>query len=342
MGRKVFTFLVGAFFFYIASPLIMPVLMGALFAVLLLPLQERMERSQGPQALVALILTLGVTLILIVPVSASLYLAAKLAFQQLQLLKTTPFAHGDWVKGILATPGVHQLTEKMGQFYPMSKREFTLTLEDLSAGVSARAADVLGGLVAHLPGTAMAVCILCVSMYFFLVDGRKLVMFFRRNSVFNPEQTNQLIHSLEATCRSVLLASIVSGAVQGIFETLVAFFTGVSSYALIGVVVFISSFIPVVGTAPVTFGLALQQYLVGNTGASITLLISAVIVALMDNLIRPLFLQGSVNLHPLLAFVAAFGGLQTLGFSGVFLGPILAGFFVVTLQIVVQARKEGN
>jgi predicted PurR-regulated permease PerM len=171
------------------------------------------------------------------------------------------------------------------------------------------------------------------------LDGRRLVLFFRHNSFFTPKQTNQLIDTLEASCRSVLLASLVSGSAQAIFESFVVIFAGVPNFALIGVVVFISSFIPVVGTAPVTFGLAIQQYVVGNTGAGIALFISAIVVSVMDNLIRPWFLRGSVNLHPLLAFVAAFGGLQTLGFAGVFLGPIIAALFVVTVQLLAKGRE---
>lgn len=343
MGRKLFTLLVAAFFFYVASPLVIPVLMGALLAVLLLPVQERferMDRIQGPHALISLVLTLAVTLVLIVPISVSLYLAAKAAFHQLQTFRAASAVQGDWFKGIMATPGVHQLLEKVGGVYPLGSLELTDTLEDLSRGVSSRAADILGGLITHLPGMVMALAVVCVSLYFFLVDGRRLMMFFRHLSLFNPQQTNRLIDNLEATCRSVLMASLVSGAVQSIFESMVVFFCGISSPILIGVVVFMSSFIPVIGTAPVTFGLALQQYLSGNRGSALTLLISAMIVAVMDNLIRPWFLRGSVNLHPLLAFVAAFGGLQTLGFSGVFLGPIIAGLFVVTLQILVQSRNE--
>jgi predicted PurR-regulated permease PerM len=46
-------------------------------------------------------------------------------------------------------------------------------------------------------------------------------------------------------------------------------------------------------------------------------------------------LRGSTNLHPLVAFVAAFGGLQTFGFPGVFLGPIIAGLFITTVKVLL-------
>ena len=60
------------------------------------------------------------------------------------------------------------------------------------------------------------------------------------------------------------------------------------------------------------------------------------LIALVDSLVRPIFLRGSTNLHPLLAFVAAFGGLQVFGFMGVFLGPIIAGLFVAMVQVLKE------
>jgi predicted PurR-regulated permease PerM len=202
--------------------------------------------------------------------------------------------------------------------------------------MSSRGADILGGAASSIPGAAMALGVLVVSIYFLLIDGRDLIAFLRKNSFFTQRQTDQLFRRLESICRSVMLASLVAGISQAVFQTLVAALLGLGNLSLIGVGVFMSSFIPVIGAAPVTYGLALQQFFTGHKPAGIILLISAVIVTAMDNVIRPWFLKGSANLHPLLAFVAAFGGLQTLGFAGIFLGPILAGLFVASLQILSQ------
>jgi predicted PurR-regulated permease PerM len=88
----------------------------------------------------------------------------------------------------------------------------------------------------------------------------------------------------------------------------------------------------VIGSGPVTFGLGIQQLVIGHTVAGTMLLVAAVLTSMLDNFVRPWFLRGSVNLHPLLAFIAAFGGLQTLGFAGVFLGPIVASLFLALIE----------
>jgi predicted PurR-regulated permease PerM len=72
----------------------------------------------------------------------------------------------------------------------------------------------------------------------------------------------------------------------------------------------------------------------------IILLVFALLTTVVDNFVRPAVIRGSANLHPLIAFVAAFGGLTLLGFPGIFLGPILAGLAVEVLGILFPDPTE--
>ncbi len=183
----------------------------------------------------------------------------------------------------------------------------------------------------------MTLAVMVLSIYFFLVDGRRLVLFLKRNSFFPPAKTDRLVRVVGGACRSVILATVVSGFAQALVEVLGCLLTRTANVPLIGSLVFAASFIPVVGSAPVTFGVAIQQLFLGRTGAGIGLLVTAIGVIAADNTIRPWFLKGSVNLHPLLAFVSALGGLQVFGFLGVFIGPILAALFVLSIEMMTTA-----
>lgn len=339
MGRKIFTFLVTAAFFYIVFPLIFPLAMGGVFAVLFLPWVERLEEHKIGPRVASAIVTVGVTLGLLLPTSVLTYQGVKSGVQQLELLRDSPTTGSDWAENLVNSPRVLHMAQWATTILPIGLEELTGTMSDLVRSVSNKVADWLGGLVTLLPGMAMALAVIVVSLYFFLVDGKKVVLFVRRHSVFPPPQTEQLVHALTEVCRSVVLAALVSGACQTAFEVLMVLFTGTPNVLLVGMLVFVASFVPLVGTAPVTFGLALQQLFLGRTAAGIALLISAAIVMMMDNLIRPWFLRGRSNLHPLLAFVAAFGGLQMLGVSGIFLGPIVAALMVATIQVLTEQEN---
>lgn len=317
--------------------------MGAVLAVLFLPLQRRLERRQVSTRLASFLLTVGISILVLLPTTILIYQGAKTAVEQLQTWKETPnIVAGDWVDSLLSTPGIHRIMEWFTTWFPIGIEDLTNTLQDLVRATGIKAADSLTGLLTYLPSTALGLAVIIVSIFFFLVDGRGIMTVVRRYSIFNPRQTEILIESLAGVCRSVVLASLVSGGAQALFEGSMVFITGSHNAMLIGVLVFIFSFIPVIGSAPVTILVALHHFLMGSTAAGITLAIAALVVMTMDNFIRPWFLRGTTNLHPLLAFVAAFGGLQTLGFVGVFLGPIVAALLLATIKVITLPMTEAT
>ena len=336
MGRRLFALLVVFGFLWVVSPLLMPVVMGGIFAIVLYPAVPWLMARRLTIGMSSAVLTLGVTVVVFLPTSLMVYLAAKAAFLQFQTLKEKPSSHGDLSEAVLGHPWVQSVLSWAGDWIPAGREEIAGAIQDLARSVSIKSADVLGGSLSCLPSLMLALVIIIVSIYFFLIDGNRLIHYVRRHSFFQATETERLLKTLESGCRSVVLASIVSGASQALVATLAYVIAGIPNAGLLGASVFLASFVPVVGTAPVTFGVVIHQFVMGHTGSAIAMAIVAVIVTTMDNLIRPAFLKGSVNLHPLLAFVAAFGGLQTIGFAGIFIGPILAALFVATVQVLFR------
>ncbi len=342
MARKLFALLITAAFIYITAPLALPVLMGALFAILLMPAQEWLERHRVRSGLAATLMTLGVTLIVILPLSFLLYLATRTGLEQLQALRAQPAGHKDAAQLLLEAPFMRRLLQFATDWAPVTEAQVMDSLRDVAAAISLRTAEFLGAMLGKIPGFALELVIVVVSIFFFLIDGRKLVRFLRMQSFFSPDQTTRLFDTLEKTCRSVVLAALAVGLGQSTVFTVACLIAGVSNALLIGFLCFISSFVPVVGVAPVTLGVALFQLLSGNVAGGVGLLVAAGIAMTLDNIIRPWFLRGAVNLHPLLAFVAAFGGLSTMGFAGIFFGPVIAALFVVTIQILSGPGAPGH
>jgi predicted PurR-regulated permease PerM len=341
-GRKLFGIGVVLSFLYIASPLIFPMALGGVLAVLFAPWLDWLERKRVSRGVGSALLTLGITVVLILPASLLVFFAVKSGFYQLQAWKKSAVAGGGLIEGLLSTPGFHKAMLWITHRLPINMIDLSNSFEDLAAGIGTRLTDVLGGMLTHLPAMTVGLLVIVVSVYFFLMDGPRVLRFVRRNTFFSAEQTEQLLQTIGDMCRSVILAAVMSGGVQALLEVLTCVLTGAPNAAFVGLLVFLASFIPLVGASPVTLMVALQQFLEGRQTAGITLLIMSVVILGVDNTIRPLFLRGSANLHPFLGFVAAFGGLQTIGFLGVFLGPIIAALFVVTVQILMQEHEENE
>jgi predicted PurR-regulated permease PerM len=346
MGKRLFAGIVFFLFLWVAYPLFSPVVLGAMCATLVYPWVDALEQKKLPRFIASALVTGLLTLFFLLPTSVVLVMGSREAFQQLQRSRTVDVvpsmaqaANETWVQAAMQSPRVQSFFEKFTYFVPVHLDELTRTAEEAVKSGAAKLAESLGSFLAFLPGLMMAAAILVVSVYFFLLDGNRLVSFLKRNRIFLPMQTDRLFETLHGACKSVLLASLVAGAIQSVIEAIVCWSVGVPNAGMIGVLVFLTSFIPVMGALPVTLGVALYQYIFDHPVSAAILLVSAVVLSILDNLVRPLFMRGSANLHPLLAFVAAFGGLQMLGFIGIFLGPIIAAVTIVMLDILFRESE---
>src|SRR5688500_16186478 len=105
MGRKLFAFTLAALFIYVASPLILPVVMGAMLAMLFTPWLERLESRGVSASLGSAVMTLGITGVILLPTAFLVFNAAKTAFVQLQSLRNAPAGGStDMIDALFANP----------------------------------------------------------------------------------------------------------------------------------------------------------------------------------------------------------------------------------------------
>jgi len=347
MAKKYFTLLITALFFYVVFPLFLPVVLAVVFAVLLHPWLGFLQKRKWNRWVASSFLTFSFTVMVLIPAAIIMILSAKAGLEQIGHLKgieagSSSVVGESFLELLVEKPFVQKALNSVSSFFPVEPQELVSAARDLTASIGIKVADILGSLLTQLPALAIALAVVVVGLFFFLLDGHKLVNFVRNYSFFSKRQTETLLGAFAKMCRSVILAIVVSGAVQTLIFSVACLVTDTPNVTIIAFAVFLTSFIPVVGSLPATLTVVLYQVLIANYPVAIALFIVAIIVTVLDNFIRPLILKGAGDLHPLLAFISAFGGLELFGLAGVFLGPIIAGLFIVTIQIVVDDKKKVN
>ncbi|RPH93750.1 AI-2E family transporter, partial [candidate division KSB1 bacterium] len=84
---------------------------------------------------------------------------------------------------------------------------------------------------------------------------------------------------------------------------------------------------------------AIFLIIAGKTWFGIGLLLwSLIVIANIDNILRPYLVRREVNLHELLVFISSMGGIATFGFFGVILGPVIAALLKTSLQIYAESQ----
>jgi predicted PurR-regulated permease PerM len=75
-------------------------------------------------------------------------------------------------------------------------------------------------------------------------------------------------------------------------------------------------------------------FLQGREGPAIGLLLYClVIVSGSDNVVKPLLLRGSANIHPLLGFLSILGGVLAFGLPGFLIGPVVLSLVLSAIRI---------
>jgi predicted PurR-regulated permease PerM len=137
------------------------------------------------------------------------------------------------------------------------------------------------------------------------------------------EQGKHLLTVAGQTVRGVVYGILGTALAQAVMTGIGLFIAGVPGAALLALLTFFASIVPVVGTGLIWVPAALWLFHQGATGWGIFMLIWGVGVASLDNIIKPWLISQGSNMPFLLIFFGVVGGALAFGFIGVFLGPTL-------------------
>ena len=324
-------------FVWMIHGVVLPVLVSALFAILLHPLLTRLETRLGRHASLApLLVTAGSILLVFLPLSLVVFMAIRSVLD----FFSSGFDHrilqvSDWVVRQLASLG--GLMARLGLENSPEKLKETLLTNAEQGG--RRLAEILGGFAYSTPQLVIASFLFVVGLYFSLRDGKAVVRRLAALLPFSPSDIDALFASVHATVKGAMLGSALTGAVQAGLCTVVLFVLGVPGPFVWGTFAFVLSFIPIFGTAPVTAGATLYLFASGHPVGGVVMGASGVLIGLSDNIVRP-WAQGSQDhMHPLVSLLAIFGGLEAFGFAGVFIGPVVAACALWGLDVYGRSKR---
>ena len=147
-------------------------------------------------------------------------------------------------------------------------------------------------------------------LFFLLRDHDKIIAAIRHILPLSRSQEDKLLDEVEQVSKSAVMGSFLTAIAQGFAGGIgmwLAGFPGLFWGTMMG----FASFIPVIGTALIWIPAAAYLFLTGDTTWAIFLTIwSVAVVGSIDNLLRPLLMQGSAGMNTLMIFFSLLGGLH--------------------------------
>jgi predicted PurR-regulated permease PerM len=136
------------------------------------------------------------------------------------------------------------------------------------------------------------------------------------------ERGKHLLDVAGRTVRGVVYGILGTALVQGVMAAIGFVIAGVPGAALLGLLTFFLSPIPV-GPPLVWIPAVIWLYTQGSTGWAIFMLIWGMAVSSVDNIVKPWLISQGSNMPFIVVFFGVIGGALAFGVVGVFLGPTL-------------------
>lgn len=308
---------------FVLRPFVAAILFACAITISSWPLYLRLLlRLKGRRSIAALIMSVGLTLLILVPLTLVTWNIADNASSFYDHFKASLNS------GTLAPPGWLRELPVVGEMADTYLRKLLGSREEL-LNVAKNLLEparhlLLGGGV--LLGSGVAQVSLAVFVSFFLYrDGVAMLASLSNamDKLIGAEQAASVADTVGRTVRGVMYGLLGTALAQSVVAAVGFLIAGVPAVALLSVATFLLSLIPV-GPPIIWGGATIWLFDHGQTGWAIFMAIWGVLVISgVDNVVKPLLISRGSDLPFILVLLGVMGGVLAFGFVGLFIGPTL-------------------
>ncbi len=325
----------------IVWPFATALLWSALAAIMFQPLYRwSLRKCRGRRNPAAL---LSLTIILFAVALPALWIGTMVVAEALELIaaiQENPVDLATWADTIYkALPArAQRLVEENGWNNVSNLQNRLEEMIGESAGLIAGQAVSIGG---DALGFILSFGLGLYITYFLLRDGTRIGETILHSAPVERGIADRLAQRFLGIVRATIKGSVVVGLVQGALGAITFVIAGVPSALLFGVLMGLFSLIPAIGTGLVWLPVGLWLFVTGEVWQGIFVLVSGfVVISSADNLLRPILVGRDTGIPDWIILVTTLGGLSIAGFSGIVLGPLVAGLFLASWSILQEQRAE--
>lgn len=311
-------------------PFVTAIITAVVLAVLAWPAHVRVARRIPHAPTAAFLSTTLLFLLVVVPLVA-------LSLALFNSLQTHADTVADQVSAFLAPGGqarawLDQGTEWLGTQGAGAADAVRNQVQELASFLAGSTVGILSGLGGGLVQAGVAL----FTLFYLLLDGRSLMTQVEQVIPLDDELTDTLVERSREIIHATMYGNVVVGIAQGVLGGLAFWLLDIPGAVLWGSVMGVLGLVPVLGPPVVWIPAAILLLVQGELlRALILAAVGALLVGTVDNVLRATVVSGRAQLHPLVVFFSALGGILLFGMVGVVLGPVL---FVLSISILEVTR----
>ena len=323
----------------VLAPIAKELLLAAVFAGVLWPVQQWLTRHvRGRRGIAAGLITFVVIVLLLGPIAMLATFVIRDGADGVRFVseavRSEDVAHLVDSLPASARDAVRDAIERL----PTNLNEVMGEIDDGEQATSrvGKAIAATGSLVFHT-------VLMLIALFFLLVRGHELVAWLDSVSPLRRGQTQELLAMFRKVSFAVIASAGITAAVQA-GAALVGFLIArVPSPFFFTLLTFFLAFVPAIGAAVVCLFASLLLLVTGHPYMAAFLAgWGLIVVGLVDNLVKPLLIRRGMQIHGAVVFFSLIGGLAMFGAIGLLLGPLLVALFLAVLRIYHRDYTPGD
>jgi predicted PurR-regulated permease PerM len=324
--------------FLVIRPFIGALLASVFLAYIFYPIYKWFNKHIKVKWLSALLVSLIVILILVLPLFFVLNTLTREAYVSYITSKQKILGVGDMLKNCPNNNSLCNFVSYIGDFLdePKVKYQLQTTVERLTSYII----DSASNLVFSIPRFILNFFVMVFVMFYLFKDGPMFISHVQRLLPLKDIYKRHLFEKFGKVTHAILYGHIVVAVIQGFLGGIGFFLFGVNSPLIWGIIMAFAALIPFIGTGLVWFPPALLRIVNGvltgdkfmTLGGVLFMLYGLLIVSSIDNIIRPKIIGDRAKVHPTLILVGVLGGIYLLGVVGLIVGPLILALFITFVK----------
>ncbi|QDA61468.1 AI-2E family transporter [Hymenobacter jejuensis] len=294
------------FTLHIAGEILFPIFFAAIFAILLLPIEQWLRRHRVPE-LLAIGLTVLVGVVALAGLLYFIYLQAAQLASQLPLFKV-------------------KLLQAQQELVRWLDAHFGITNERLLGWLregTSRGTALLGQTLTTVSGLLVVATLVPVYVFLLLLYRERLVTFLIQ--VFSGRRhdtgVEEVLHESKSTIQSYMVGLLIEGGIVAVLNVIGLLLLGIPYALLLGVLGALLNFIPYIGGLIAILLPVLMAFVAKDSyGYAIGVVVVYMVIQFIDNhILIPRIVAGKVQVNALAAIVGVLVGNAIGGVPGMFL-----------------------
>ena len=314
------------------------IILATIFAAVFKPVHQQIEkRLKGKRNLAAILSCIGLTLIIILPLTFASLAIIRQGIQSFHAISDWSAAGN--LDRLLQSDAAQKIGVAVHKFLPeldtvdLTNMKIDQRLLNLTSTVGQFLIRQSGQILGDITALVGKFFILLFCFFFMVRDQEKIFGAVLRLLPMSASSEIEVATKIKNIARSALFGTLLTAAVQGAAGGVAFWIAGLPGFFW-GVMMAFASLVPIIGTALIWMPASVYLVVSDSWGSGIFVFLwCSIIGGSIDNFVRPLFMKGPAEMGTFLIFFSILGGVSYFGLIGLLYGPLLFGLAMVLLYL---------